>query len=207
MHRRQATSRASPAPTRHRFLPRRAPGGSSGLPTLHLPCRPWPRRRSPPASHRTTLPQGFWPLWDRPPSRQDPPCPPLPHRRRRTFRLLQRCRSSRRDPVETAGALRPAALTPADQVQVLELVTQMAAIVRDLRAQQTQLRADFGKTAADNGGASCGFRAPVGACRSPSRALGGADCRRAARFVAPGLSLGASKRGARGPRFKCGADD
>jgi hypothetical protein len=55
-----------------------------------------------------------------------------------------------RDPVDTAGALRPAPLTPADQVQVLELVTQMAAMVRDLRGQQTQLRADFGKTAADN---------------------------------------------------------
>jgi len=55
-----------------------------------------------------------------------------------------------RDPVETAGELRPAPLTPADQVQVLELVTQMAAVVRDLRGQQTQLRADFGKTAADN---------------------------------------------------------
>ena len=34
----------------------------------------------------------FWPLWDRLPSRQDPPRPPLPHRRRRTLRLLQRCR-------------------------------------------------------------------------------------------------------------------
>jgi hypothetical protein len=55
-----------------------------------------------------------------------------------------------RDPVETAGALRPAPLTPADQVQVLELVTQMASMVRDVRAQQTQLRADFGKSAADN---------------------------------------------------------
>jgi hypothetical protein len=55
-----------------------------------------------------------------------------------------------RDPVETAGALRPAPLTPADQVQVLELVTQMAAMVRDLRAQHAQLRADFGKAAADN---------------------------------------------------------
>jgi hypothetical protein len=55
-----------------------------------------------------------------------------------------------RDPVETAGALRPAPLTPADQVQVLELVTQMASMVRDLRAQHAQLRADFGKSAADN---------------------------------------------------------
>jgi hypothetical protein len=55
-----------------------------------------------------------------------------------------------RDPVETAGALRPAPLTPADQVQVLELVTQMASMVRDVRAQHAQLRADFGKSAADN---------------------------------------------------------
>ncbi len=54
------------------------------------------------------------------------------------------------DPLATAVTLRPAALTPTDQVQVLELVTQMAAIVRDLRAQQTQLRADLSKTAADN---------------------------------------------------------
>jgi hypothetical protein len=54
------------------------------------------------------------------------------------------------DPLEAAGELRPAPLTPADQVQVLELVTQMAAMVRDLRAQHAQLRADFGKAAADN---------------------------------------------------------
>jgi hypothetical protein len=54
------------------------------------------------------------------------------------------------DPVEAAGELRPAPLTPADQVQVLELVTQMAAMVRDLRAQHAQLRADFGKAGADN---------------------------------------------------------
>jgi len=54
------------------------------------------------------------------------------------------------DPVEAAGELRPAPLTPADQVQVLELVTQMAAMVRDLRAQHAQLRADFGKAATDN---------------------------------------------------------
>jgi hypothetical protein len=54
------------------------------------------------------------------------------------------------DPATVAGELRPAPLTPADEVQVLELVTQMAAMVRDLRAQHAQLRADFGKAAADN---------------------------------------------------------
>jgi len=54
------------------------------------------------------------------------------------------------DPVETAGELRSAPLTPPDQVQVLELVTQIATMVRDLRAEHAQLRADFGKSAADN---------------------------------------------------------
>jgi hypothetical protein len=37
-----------------------------------------------------------------------------------------------------------------DQVQVLELVTQMAAMVRDLKTQSESLRADFATTAADN---------------------------------------------------------
>jgi hypothetical protein len=82
-------------------------------------------------------PAGSSPPSPAPPAQADAPPPPaLP--------------VEPRDPVETAGQLRPAALTPADQVQVLELVTQMAAMVRDLRAQHAQLRADFGKAAADN---------------------------------------------------------
>jgi len=54
------------------------------------------------------------------------------------------------DPLKVVGELRAAPLAPQDQVQVLELVTQMAAMVRALRAQDAQLRADFGKAAADN---------------------------------------------------------
>jgi hypothetical protein len=55
------------------------------------------------------------------------------------------------DPTKVASALRPAPLTAPDQVQVLELVTQMAAMVRDLRAQDASLRSDFAKTSADTG--------------------------------------------------------
>jgi hypothetical protein len=58
--------------------------------------------------------------------------------------------TSAADPVKTAGELRPAPLAPQEQVQVLELVTQIAAMVRDLRAQDAQLRVDFGKAAAEN---------------------------------------------------------
>jgi hypothetical protein len=54
------------------------------------------------------------------------------------------------DPVKTAGELHAAPMAPKDQVQVLELVTQVAAMLRDLRAQDAQLRADFGKAASDN---------------------------------------------------------
>ena len=55
------------------------------------------------------------------------------------------------DPIKVASALRPAPLTAPDQVQVLELVTQMAAMVRDLRAQDASLRSDFAKTSDDTG--------------------------------------------------------
>jgi hypothetical protein len=40
-------------------------------------------------------------------------------------------------------------MTTADQVQVLEVVTQMAAMVRDLRAEQVQQRTDFAKAEGD----------------------------------------------------------
>jgi hypothetical protein len=53
------------------------------------------------------------------------------------------------DPVKTASILQPGPMTTADQVQVLEVVTQMAAMVRDLRAEQAQQRADFAKAEGD----------------------------------------------------------
>jgi hypothetical protein len=45
------------------------------------------------------------------------------------------------DAVDIAGALRAGPMASRDQVQVLELVTQIAAMVRDLQAQDAQLRA------------------------------------------------------------------
>ena len=40
-------------------------------------------------------------------------------------------------------------MLPPEQVQVLNLVTEMAAMVKDLRKQQAQLRADLGRSSTD----------------------------------------------------------
>jgi hypothetical protein len=53
------------------------------------------------------------------------------------------------DALAVATSLRASPMTPPEQVQVLNLVTEMAAMVKDLRKQQAQLRADFGKSSAD----------------------------------------------------------
>jgi hypothetical protein len=53
------------------------------------------------------------------------------------------------DALAVATSLRASPMTPPEQVQVLNLVTEMAAMVKDLRKQQTQLRADLGKSSAD----------------------------------------------------------
>ena len=53
------------------------------------------------------------------------------------------------DAAERALHLRASPMTDEQQVQVLELVTQMAAMVRDLKQQTASLRADFAETQAD----------------------------------------------------------
>ena len=53
------------------------------------------------------------------------------------------------DPIAVAQTLRPGPMSSADQVQVLGLVTEMASMVKDLKKQNAQLRADFGKSTAD----------------------------------------------------------
>jgi hypothetical protein len=53
------------------------------------------------------------------------------------------------DTLTVATNLRASPMTPPEQVQVLNLVTEMAAMVKDLRKQQAQLRADLGKSSAD----------------------------------------------------------
>ena len=53
------------------------------------------------------------------------------------------------DPIAVAQDLRAASMATKDQVQVLGLVTEMASVVKHLREQNAQLRADFGKSSAD----------------------------------------------------------
>ncbi len=52
------------------------------------------------------------------------------------------------DVVAQAEAVRPGPLTPQDQVQVLNMVSEMAHMVHDLKAQDAQLRADLRKASA-----------------------------------------------------------
>ena len=54
------------------------------------------------------------------------------------------------DAVRQALHLHAGPMTSEEQVKVLELVTQMATIVRDLRTQNATLRADFSKTSAED---------------------------------------------------------
>jgi len=53
------------------------------------------------------------------------------------------------DALKVAGELRAAAMTPPQQVQVLDLVTQMATMVRDLKTADAQLRADVSRSSTD----------------------------------------------------------
>jgi hypothetical protein len=54
------------------------------------------------------------------------------------------------DVVAQAEAVRPGPLTPQDQVQVLNMVAEMAHMVHDLKAQDAQLRADLRKASASS---------------------------------------------------------
>jgi hypothetical protein len=53
------------------------------------------------------------------------------------------------DILAVATSLRASPMSPPEQVQVLNLVTEMAAMVKDLRKQQAQLRSDLVKSSAD----------------------------------------------------------
>ena len=81
------------------------------------------------------------------------------------------------DPVKTASILQPGPMTTADQVQVLEVVTQMAAMVRDLRAEQAQQRTDFAKAEGDMAARLADFErrlalAEAGSAMAVARAAG-----------------------------------
>jgi hypothetical protein len=53
------------------------------------------------------------------------------------------------DALKVAGELRAAPMTPPQQVQVLDLVSQMATMVRDLKTADAQLRADVSRSSTD----------------------------------------------------------
>jgi hypothetical protein len=53
------------------------------------------------------------------------------------------------DILAVATSLRASPMSPPEQVQVLNLITEMAAMVKDLRKQQAQLRSDLVKSSAD----------------------------------------------------------
>jgi len=53
------------------------------------------------------------------------------------------------DVLKVAGELHAAPMTPPQQVQVLDLVTQMATMVRDLKTEDAQLRADVSRSTTD----------------------------------------------------------
>ena len=53
------------------------------------------------------------------------------------------------DPAEALRRMRPAPMTPSDQLQVLQLVAQMATMVHDMKQQNQALRADFAKAQED----------------------------------------------------------
>ena len=53
-----------------------------------------------------------------------------------------------RDPIDVAIMLRAAPMSAPEQIQVMGMVSEMAAMVKDLRRQDAQLRSDFAKASA-----------------------------------------------------------
>src|SRR5208283_3662772 len=87
------------------------------------------------------------------------------------------------DPVQIAAALRPSPMTPQDQVQVLELVTQMATMVRDLKKESAQMRADFARSQADEAARMSDWERRLALAEARSAMLA-ADAAGSAPFVA-----------------------
>ena len=53
------------------------------------------------------------------------------------------------DALSAAREVHAAPMTPAEQVEIINMVTEIASMVRDIRKQDAQLRADLGKASAD----------------------------------------------------------
>jgi hypothetical protein len=113
------------------------PKDATALIIASLP-QAWPVAPDAPAAPQTTLvpaavavPQVTEPPT---PSAAAPVVPPLP---------------PQPDVLTVAANLRAGPMSQADQVQVLNLVTEMAAMVKDLRKQQAEMEKDLGKSSAD----------------------------------------------------------
>jgi len=83
--------------------------------------------------------------------------------------------SAHGDAVATARELRAAPMTSQDQVQVLGLVTEMAALVHDLRTQDAQLRSDLQKNSADTNARLVDFERRIAFAEARSAVSGAHD--------------------------------
>jgi hypothetical protein len=93
---------------------------------------------------------------------------------------------SPRDAVFEATNLRAGPMSAPEQVQVLNLVTEMAAMVKDLRKQQAQLRSDLAKSSTDTSARLADYerRLALAEARSAVTAAGDAPDSAAAKPVA-----------------------
>jgi hypothetical protein len=114
-----------------------APKDATALIIASLP-QAWPAAPDAPAAPQTTLapapvavPQVTEPPVSSAAAPATPPPPPQP------------------DVLTVAANLRASPMSQHDQVQVLNLVTEMAAMVKDLHKQQAQMEKDLGKSSAD----------------------------------------------------------
>jgi hypothetical protein len=91
------------------------------------------------------------------------------------------------DAVKVASELRAAPLTPQLQVEVLDLVTQIATMVRDLKTEDAQLRADVSRASTDTTARLADFerRIALAEARNAVSAAGAAGAEPAAAVPSP----------------------
>ncbi len=111
------------------------PKDATALVIAALPqtSRIMPDAPPPPSASLAPMPAPAPQIVEAAPEAAPPPPPPM----------------ARRDALIDAANLRAGPMLPPEQVQVLNLVTEMAAMVKDLRKQQAQLRTDLGRSSTD----------------------------------------------------------
>jgi hypothetical protein len=96
--------------------------------------------------------------------------------------------ASAADAVKVARELRAAPTTPPEPVQILELVTQIAAMVRDQRTETADLRADVQRTFAGTAAKLSDFERRLALAEARSAVASAADAGK----LAPGLASAAA---------------